>query len=94
MILLALFLRRLISIGTLTVVDASGRSHRFGRGSPGPEVTIRLNNRLLPYRLFFNPSLACGEAYMDRLLTVERATLFDFLDLIGRNLQAAGLSEG
>jgi cyclopropane-fatty-acyl-phospholipid synthase len=93
MILLALFLRRLISIGSLTVVDASGHNHRFGRGVPGPDITIRLHSRWLPYRLFFNPSLACGEAYMDGSLTIEGATLYDFYDLLGQNMRAAGLSE-
>jgi cyclopropane-fatty-acyl-phospholipid synthase len=93
MILLTLFLRRLISIGSLTVVDAAGCSHRFTRGSPGPDITIRLHDRWLPYRLFFNPSLACGEAYMDGSLTIEGATLYDFYDLLGQNMRAAGLSE-
>ena len=31
-------------------------------------------------RLFFNPALALGEAYMDGSLVMERGTIYDFLD--------------
>ncbi len=79
-------LERLINVGELTVIDANNRIHRFGNRETGPAITIRLHDRSLHYRLFLNPRLYIGEAYMDGALTVENASLFEFLDLIGKNL--------
>ena len=45
--LLAQFLKQVIHIGTLEVIDANGRSH-LSVGTPQPEVTIRLHDKILP----------------------------------------------
>ncbi|MGH6962669.1 MAG: class I SAM-dependent methyltransferase, partial [Dongiaceae bacterium] len=82
--LAAHFLRYLIRIGSLAVIDAMGRTHRFS-GGPGPSVTVRLHDRALHHRLLFNPYLAAGEAYMDGTLAVEDGTIFDLLELVCRN---------
>jgi cyclopropane-fatty-acyl-phospholipid synthase len=79
------FFRHLITAGTLTVIDAGGKTHRFA-GSAGPQVTIRLHDRALHHRLLLNPYLAVGEAYMDGTLTVEGGTIYDALDLACRNV--------
>jgi cyclopropane-fatty-acyl-phospholipid synthase len=71
--------------GQLTVIDADGVNHVFA-GRPGPAVTVRLHDRALHYRLLLNPKLALGEAYMDGTLTIEDASLYDFIDLLARNL--------
>ena len=72
--------------GTLRVIDARGKLHEYS-GEPGPTATIRLHDKALHYRLFWNPRLYIGEAYMDGSLTVEDGTsIFDFVDLIGGNL--------
>ena len=86
--LLARFLRRVIRLGRLTVIDAAGHPHSFGPGGP-PSVTIRLHDPALHWKLFFRPELYAGEGYMDGTLTVEDASLYDFLDLMGRNFAAA-----
>ncbi|MBK8209620.1 MAG: class I SAM-dependent methyltransferase [Rhodospirillales bacterium] len=86
--LLALFLKRVVRLGRLTVIDAYGRSHHFGPGG-APSVTIRLHEPSLHWKLFVRPELYAGEAYTDGTLTVEDASLFDFLDLMGRNFAAA-----
>jgi cyclopropane-fatty-acyl-phospholipid synthase len=86
--LLSRFLDELIRIGQLTVIDANGHAHTFA-GSPGPKVAIRLHDKALHWKIALRPELACGEAYMDGTLTVEDASLYDFLDLIGRNVEAA-----
>ena len=80
------FFRYLITVGTLTVIDAGGKTHRFA-GSAGPEVTIRLHDKALHYRLLLDPYLAVGEAYMDGTLTVEDGTIYDALDLACRNVE-------
>ena len=84
--LLAVLLKSMIKTGSLTLVDAGGRTHRFGdKGEPG--VTVRLHDRALHTRLFLNPMLAVGEAYMDETLTIEDdADIYDFLALCLCNL--------
>lgn len=82
--LIARLLERGITKGRLTVIDAGGRKHEFGRDA-SPAVAIRLHDRALHWRLLLNPALAAGEAYMDGTLTMERGSLYDFLDLVGRN---------
>jgi cyclopropane-fatty-acyl-phospholipid synthase len=88
-------LNRLIRVGSLTVIDANGNAHLFeGAEEPGsPAVTVRLHHKALHHRLFTNPPLALGESYTNGTLTVENADLYDFLDLIGRNMNLSGLSQ-
>lgn len=52
-------------------------------------MTIRLHDPALHWKLFFRPELYAGEAFTDGTLTVEDASLYDFLDLMGRNFAAA-----
>jgi len=86
--LLGAFLDRFIKIGSLGVADARGRFHRFGKGCDGgpPDVVIALHRASLPWNLAIHPQLYLGEAYMDGSLSVTRGTLWDLLDLLGRNL--------
>lgn len=86
--LLARFLNRLIQVGRLSVVDADNRRHVFA-GRNGPAVTIRLKDRSLHWKLFVRPELYAGEAFVDGTLVVDDASIYDFLDLIGRNIEAA-----
>ncbi len=81
-------LRRLIRYGRLTVIDAQGRIHRFV-GQGGPEVLIRIHDTALERRLLFQADLALGEGYTEGRLTVEEGSLYDLLDLLGRNYQLA-----
>ena len=71
--------------GDLTVVDAHGKAHSFGDGE-GPPVTVRLHDKALHTRIFLNPKLAVGEAYMDGTLTVEDGEIYDFLALALSNM--------
>ncbi|MFQ5530932.1 MAG: class I SAM-dependent methyltransferase [Gemmatimonadota bacterium] len=83
--LLDYLLDSVIRTGTLKVIDADGRIHTYNEGN-GKAVTIRLHDEALHWKLFFNPTLYIGEAYMDGLLTIEEGTLQDFIDLCGLNL--------
>ncbi len=78
-------LQHTIKIGRLTLIDAAGKAHVF-QGGPGPSQTIRLHDRSLHWRLLLNPKLAFGEAWMDETITCEDGTIYDMLDLLGRNL--------
>ena len=80
------FLRKLIKSGQLTMVTAGGNEQVFGGKSPGPAVTIKLHDRMLPWKLFLKPELAAGEAYMDGTLTIEKGTVREFFDLITVNM--------
>jgi cyclopropane-fatty-acyl-phospholipid synthase len=82
--LLGVLLRHLVRKGTLRVIDAQGAVHSFS-GSAGPTVTIRLHDRKLEWKLFVNPRLYLGEAYMDGSVTVEDGDIYDFLLFIGEN---------
>jgi cyclopropane-fatty-acyl-phospholipid synthase len=86
--LAAYFFRRLIEIGDLTVIDATGKTHCFSGAQAGPAVTIRLHDRTLHSRIMTHPYLAFGEAYMNGTLTIEKGTLYDALDLAARNAAA------
>mgnify|MGYP000069533381 CR=1 FL=1 len=86
--LLSRLLHKMIRYGTLKVIDAKGKTH-IHSGGPGPDVTIRLHNRTLHTKLFLNPCLYIGEAYMDGALTIEEGTLEDFLEIVARNLKSA-----
>jgi cyclopropane-fatty-acyl-phospholipid synthase len=81
-------LKALVRDGRLTIVDASGRLHRFEGERGGPKVVVRFHDRLLPLKLFLSPSVALGEAYMDGRLTVEVGTIRDFLKVVTSNLGA------
>jgi cyclopropane-fatty-acyl-phospholipid synthase len=82
-------MKSFVRVGSLTVIDAEGRAHVFA-GSPGPKVTMRLTDPSLYYKLFLNPELHAGEAYMDGRLSFENSTLRDFLTLFSMNRLSLG----
>ena len=82
-------LTKFVKTGTLRVIDAAGQTHVFS-GEPGPEVTMRLTDAKLPGKIFRNPELAVGEAYMDGTLTFENCNVYDFLYLFSINRVALG----
>jgi cyclopropane-fatty-acyl-phospholipid synthase len=86
--LLSYLLRHLVRRGTLRVIEATGTVHVFA-GEPGPSVTMRLHDRAIAGELFRNPRLKLGEAFMDGRLTVEDASIYDLLDLLGLNIALA-----
>ena len=85
------FLRKLMSCGRLTVIDAAGAAHVFeGASVPGlVPVTVRLHDKSLHWKLALRPALAVGEAYMDGTLTIEEGNAYDFLALAGENIHRA-----
>jgi cyclopropane-fatty-acyl-phospholipid synthase len=72
-------------MGSLRLVDSNGREQIFGNGKE-PRCTLRLHDKTLGIKLAFRPSLSIGEAFMDGGLTIEDGDLFDFLEIIARNL--------
>ncbi|HEX8662668.1 MAG TPA: cyclopropane-fatty-acyl-phospholipid synthase family protein [Beijerinckiaceae bacterium] len=83
-------LKSFVRVGTLTVIDAGGNRHVFA-GAPGPQATMRLTDRSLYHKLFLNPELHAGEAYMDGRMSFEDgSTLRDFLTLFSVNRLSLG----
>jgi cyclopropane-fatty-acyl-phospholipid synthase len=85
--LLSSFLRRLVKRGALIVVYPNGRSKRYGEADE-PAITMRLHDRSLPRRLFCNPNLSFGEAYMEGGLTVEGDDIYGLIELFLVNLNS------
>jgi cyclopropane-fatty-acyl-phospholipid synthase len=73
-------LNRIIAEGTLELIDASGKTHVYA-GSPSPHVAIRITDKSLERKLFLNPELHAGEAYMNGTLIIERGGVRDLLTL-------------
>ena len=80
------FLSAVIKSGDLCLIDARGRDWRFGDGT-APHVTIQVHDKATQWRMMLNPQLSVGEAYMKGSLTIERGTLYDFIDLATRNIE-------
>jgi len=76
-----------VRTGALTVIDADGRRDLFRGAKPGPSVTIHIHDPAFRRRFPFNPELHLGEAYMNGTLIIEDGSLYDFLSLMGRNLE-------
>jgi cyclopropane-fatty-acyl-phospholipid synthase len=82
-------LGRLIKYGRLTVIRPNGTELQFGEAKasePLPDVAVRLKGALTSWKLALHPDLYFGELYMDGALVLERGTLWDLLELLGRNL--------
>ena len=84
-------LRRIVRTGALSVVLPDGETIMVGEHAAAPAVRVRIGDWRTVRQLALAPDPALGEAYMDGRLIVDRGTLWDFLDLMGRNL--AGRTE-
>src|SRR3546814_20027550 len=83
-------LRRVVKLGSLTLIDPKGRSYHYGEPANDSTVVVRLNGALTPWRIVLNPKLAVGEAFMDGRLVLERGSIYDFLETVVRNLGPHG----
>jgi cyclopropane-fatty-acyl-phospholipid synthase len=86
------FLKRLITTGDLTIVQADGKAGRYGDGTGAP-VTVKLGPGAAA-RLGRRPNLALGECYMDGSLTIEQGDMYDLMDLVGRNMGSGRKGRG
>jgi len=78
------FLRKVIRDGALTVRLPVGPPLALGDGA-GPPVVVSITSKRWLARIAANPGLAVGEAYMYGGLVLERGSVYDFVDIIGRN---------
>ena len=86
MTLLERFLAKAVKRGQLTLIDASGRSNRFGNADPDmPDVTIRLADSGVARRIMRDPRLGTAECFMDGRLVIEQGDIRDLLVLVQGN---------
>ena len=78
-------LNRCVRRGTLTFELPGGERVLAGDGS-GKPLAVRLTDNHAARELLFNPELALGELYMDGRLVVTGGSIYDLLELLGRNL--------
>jgi len=76
---------RVVQSGDLTVRDWRGRATRHGDETGAP-VVMTVHDAATDYRLFLNPYLALGEAYMAGRLTVDTGDIARLLEMLGENL--------
>ena len=82
------FLRGFVQRGRLTVTYADGSRYAFGEANgDSPEVAVRLTQAGLPWKLALWPDFYLGEAYMHGQMVLDQGSLWDLLDLCGRNLE-------
>ena len=73
-------LNKLSFDGTLEVIDHKNVHYKYGYSNP--KVCIRLKSKSIERKLFYNPGLHIGEAYMNNELTIEKGSIEDFINLI------------
>jgi cyclopropane-fatty-acyl-phospholipid synthase len=96
-IMLRKTLRQLIKQGRLTVIRPDGTELKFGEvtaAEPRPDVAVRLKGALSWLKLALHPDLYLGELYMGGALVLERGTLWDLLEILGRNQLEQGRVPG
>ncbi|MBP2294660.1 SAM-dependent methyltransferase [Azospirillum rugosum] len=78
--LLARLLNPVVTTGAFDIIDADGRAHHVGKGTP--TLALRLHDKAVQRDLVINPRLRFGEAYMDGRLSIDGGTMYDFLDVL------------
>ena len=77
------FLRKTIKYGKIEIIDYDKKKYVFG--SSGEFCSIRLHKKNIKKKLFINPELYLGEAYVSGNLTIEKGSLEIFINIITKN---------
>ncbi|MCX5576954.1 SAM-dependent methyltransferase [Kaistia terrae] len=89
--LLINYLSGILKHGSLEIIDAKGRLHRFGDGS-GIPVRVRFTTAAAERAVLMNPELKLGETFMDGSFVVEQGSIYDFLAVVLQNTGGGGRS--
>lgn len=73
-------LKKISIKGSLEIIDAEGNSHTFGNSDP--YVKIKFKNLSVQKKIFLNPSLYLGEAYMNGELLIQEGKIADFINIV------------
>ena len=63
---------------SIVFIDSNNKSFKFGSGKI--TLKIRLTNKSIERKLFFNPGLHLGEGYMNEEIIVEEGTIEQLID--------------
>ena len=77
------FLQKTIKYGKIEIIDYDNKSYVYG--SSGEFCSIRLHKKSIKKKLFINPELYVGEAYVNGDLTIEKGSLEIFINIITKN---------
>ncbi|WP_454887887.1 class I SAM-dependent methyltransferase [Sphingomonas oryzagri] len=83
------FVSEFVTVGRLELTIGSEPAIVVGTvppGAPNLDVALHVRDRRTALAIAADPDLQLGEAYMDGTLTIERGSLWDLFDLIGRNI--------
>ena len=81
MSLIGRLIDKLLTEGSITLLEPGKAPHTYGRGG-GRHLTVRLTDRKVAFDVFKSPSLGAGEAYMDGRLIIEDGTILDLLEMV------------
>ena len=84
--LVAKLLSKIYKKNGIILIDDSGQKYICGNPKKEKPITIKLLKKNLNWKLFFNPELEFPEAYMRRDITIENASLKEFLMSLIENL--------
>ena len=77
------FLKKTFNYGTLEVIDYDGKKYIFGNSEPF--TSIRFHKKDIKKKLYLNPELYLGEAYVDGDITIENGDLETFINIVSKN---------
>ena len=77
------FLEKTFKYGTLEVIDYDGKKYIFGNSEPF--TSIRFHKKDIKKKLYLNPELYLGEAYVDGDITIENGDLETFINIVSKN---------
>jgi cyclopropane-fatty-acyl-phospholipid synthase len=83
--LLDIVFAQIVRSGDLTVVNAGGKSCRYG-DKTGTPVTVRFASHRWQRRVLFDPEMRLGEAYMEGGLVVENGSIAEFVEILASNI--------
>lgn len=89
--LLVNYLASVLKHGSLEIIDAKGKLHRFGDGS-GTPVRARFTSAAAERAVMMNPELKLGETFMDGGFVVEQGSIYDLLAVVLQNTGGGGRS--
>jgi len=81
MSLIGRLIDKLLTEGSITLLEPGKTPHTYGRGG-GRHLTVRLADRKVAFDILKSPSLGVGEAYMDGRLVIEDGTILDLLEMV------------
>ena len=84
--LLVRFLNKLFIKGGFVLENAFGQKYIIGQPDKNDPIEIKITDKSLHYKLFFNPDLYFGEAYTEGSLYFKNGTLTNFLNLALENI--------